>query len=74
MTSNQMRTDYPSSAPTTSDAWAMGAILFAAVMMMMSGAFQAMTGLVALFENEFYVTTPNYFSSSTRPPGDGSTC
>jgi hypothetical protein len=55
-----MRTDYPSSAPTTSDAWAMGAILFAAVMMMMSGAFQAMTGLVALFENEFYVTTPNY--------------
>ena len=33
MSSNQMRTDYPSSPPTTSDAWAMGAILFAAVMM-----------------------------------------
>jgi hypothetical protein len=60
MSSNQMRTDYPSGPQTTTDAWAMGAILFAAVMMMMSGAFQAMTGLVALFENEFYVTTPNY--------------
>jgi hypothetical protein len=58
--SNQMRTDYPSGAQTTTDAWAMGAILFAAVMMMMSGAFQAMAGLVALFENEFYATTPNY--------------
>jgi hypothetical protein len=60
MSSNQTRTNYPPSAQTTTDAWAMGAILFAAVMMMMSGAFQAMTGLVALFENEFYVTTPNY--------------
>jgi hypothetical protein len=40
--------------------WATGFIIFAAVMMMMSGAFQALAGFVALFEDEFYVTTPNY--------------
>ncbi|WP_454858158.1 DUF7144 family membrane protein [Promicromonospora soli] len=40
--------------------WATGFIIFAAVMMMMSGGFQALTGFVALFEDEFYVTTPNY--------------
>lgn len=41
-------------------AWATGFIIFAAVMMMLSGAFQALAGLVALFEDEFYVTTSNY--------------
>ncbi|MFC8798492.1 hypothetical protein ACFT2C_12230 [Promicromonospora sp. NPDC057138] len=40
--------------------WATGFIIFAAVMMMLSGAFQALAGLVALFENEFYVTTSDY--------------
>jgi hypothetical protein len=40
--------------------WAVGFIVFAAVMMMMTGAFQALAGLVAIFENEFYVATRNY--------------
>jgi hypothetical protein len=40
--------------------WAIGFIVFAAVMMMMTGAFQALAGLVAIFENEFYVATRNY--------------
>ena len=40
--------------------WAMGFIVFAAVMMMMTGAFQALAGLIAIFENEFYVATRNY--------------
>lgn len=40
--------------------WAMGLILFAAVMMMMAGVFQAFAGLVAIFENEFYVATRDY--------------
>jgi hypothetical protein len=40
--------------------WAVGFILFAALMMIMVGFFQFFTGLVALFENEFYVTTRNY--------------
>jgi hypothetical protein len=29
-------------------------------MMIMSGIFQAIAGLVAIFENEFYVATRNY--------------
>jgi hypothetical protein len=40
--------------------WAVGFILFAAVMMIVAGGFQVFTGLVALFENEFYVATRNY--------------
>jgi hypothetical protein len=40
--------------------WAVGAVLFAGVMMVMSGGFQVFSGLVALFEDEFYVTTRNY--------------
>jgi hypothetical protein len=39
---------------------AVGFILFAAIMMLMSGIFQAIQGLVAIFENEFYVATRNY--------------
>ncbi|RZU19123.1 hypothetical protein EV645_1331 [Kribbella rubisoli] len=39
---------------------ATGFIVFAGVMMIMSGAFQAIAGVVALFENEFYVATRNY--------------
>jgi hypothetical protein len=39
---------------------AVGFILFAAIMMIMVGVFQALQGLVAIFENEFYVTTRNY--------------
>jgi hypothetical protein len=30
------------------------------MLMIMAGAFQAFAGLVALFENEFYVATRNY--------------
>jgi len=40
--------------------WATGFILFAAMMMIMAGLFQALAGLVAIFENEFYVATRNY--------------
>jgi hypothetical protein len=40
--------------------WAVGVTLFAALMMLMSGLFQALAGLVAIFENEFYVSTRNY--------------
>ena len=40
--------------------WAVGFILFAAIMMIMAGTFQALAGLVAIFENEFYVATRNY--------------
>ena len=40
--------------------WAVGLILFAAIMMIMSGVFQALEGLIAIFQNEFYVATRNY--------------
>ena len=39
---------------------AVGFILFAAIMMIMTGAFQALSGLIGIFENEFYVATRNY--------------
>jgi hypothetical protein len=39
---------------------AVGLILFAATIMIMAGTFQAIQGLVAIFENEVYVATPNY--------------
>jgi hypothetical protein len=40
--------------------WAVGFILFAAIVMIMSGVWQALAGLVAIFENEFYLSTRNY--------------
>lgn len=39
---------------------AQGFIVFAGVMMILAGSFQTITGVVAVFEDEFYVTTPNY--------------
>ena len=39
---------------------AVGFILFAAIMMLMAGGFQALQGLIAIFENEFYVATRSY--------------
>jgi hypothetical protein len=39
---------------------AVGFILFAAIMMIMVGVFEAIQGLVGIFENEFYVPTRNY--------------
>lgn len=39
---------------------AVGFISFAAIMMIMVGVFQAIQGLIGIFENEFYVTTRNY--------------
>jgi hypothetical protein len=47
-------------ADQTTSGWAAGFILFAAIMMIMVGIFQALQGLVAIFENEFYVATRNY--------------
>jgi len=40
--------------------WAAGFALFAALMMIMAGVWQALAGLIAIFENEFYVATRNY--------------
>jgi hypothetical protein len=41
-------------------AMAIGAIMFAGIMMMMSGVFSAISGLVALAKDDFYIVLPNY--------------
>jgi hypothetical protein len=53
---------YPSAgrADQATSGWAVGFILFAGIMMIMVGIWQALQGLVAIFENEFYVATRNY--------------
>jgi len=40
--------------------WAISGIVFAASMMVLIGTFQALAGLVALFNDDFYVVTRNY--------------
>jgi hypothetical protein len=40
--------------------WAVGAVAFAGTMMVLIGVFQALAGLVALFNDEFYVVSANY--------------
>jgi hypothetical protein len=40
--------------------WAVGFVIFAATMMMLIGSFQAIAGLAAIFEDEFFVVGPNY--------------
>ncbi len=39
---------------------ARGLIFFAGILMIMAGGFQTLAGLVALFEDEFYVATRDY--------------
>src|SRR5215204_1481082 len=52
--------DAYSRAGRQTSGWAVGLIMFAAIMMIMVGVFQALQGLIAIFQNEFYVATRNY--------------
>jgi hypothetical protein len=40
--------------------WAVGGVAFAATMMTLIGVFQALAGLVAIFDDNFYVVARNY--------------
>jgi hypothetical protein len=40
--------------------WAVGGVVFAASMLTLIGVFQVLTGLVALFNDEFFVVARNY--------------
>jgi hypothetical protein len=40
--------------------WATSGLVFAATMMTLAGTFQALAGLVALFNDEFFVVSRNY--------------
>jgi hypothetical protein len=46
--------------PQEDEAKGAGWIMFAGVMMITIGIFQAFTGLVAIINDEFYVITPDY--------------
>ena len=53
--------EYQSQAPREPvSGWATAGLAFAAVLMMVVGIFQGIAGLAAIFENEFFVVTPNY--------------
>jgi uncharacterized membrane-anchored protein YitT (DUF2179 family) len=54
---------HPSRSATHSregNAWGSSLTMFAGIVMIMTGTFQGFQGLVALFENEFYVVTRKY--------------
>jgi hypothetical protein len=40
--------------------WAIGGMTFAASMLVLVGCFQALAGLVAIFDDDFFVVTRNY--------------
>jgi hypothetical protein len=40
--------------------WAVGGTVFAATVLMLVGIFQSIAGLVAIFDDNFYVVTRNY--------------
>ena len=47
-------------SPGEPSGWALGGIAFAATIMTLAGMFQAIAGLVAILDDEFYVVTRNY--------------
>ncbi|HET6755687.1 MAG TPA: hypothetical protein VFH23_17250 [Jiangellaceae bacterium] len=56
----QTTSDYGSRAEPPPSGAAVGFTVFAGVLMLMVGGFQAFAGLVGILENEFYAATPNY--------------
>jgi hypothetical protein len=40
--------------------WAVGGAVFAAVLMMVAGAFQVIAGITAIVKDQFFARTPNY--------------
>ena len=51
---------YGPNTPDEPSGWAIGGIAFAATILTLIGVFQAIAGLVAIFDDEFYVVTRNY--------------
>jgi hypothetical protein len=46
--------------PPEASGWAVGGTVFAACILMLVGVFQSIAGLVAIFDDNFYVVTRNY--------------
>jgi uncharacterized membrane protein len=49
-----------STGPDEVSGWAVGGVVFGATVLMLIGVFQAIAGLVAIFDDDFYVVTRNY--------------
>jgi uncharacterized membrane protein len=46
--------------PPEVSGWALGGVAFAATVLIIIGLFQVIAGLVAIFDDDFYVVTRNY--------------
>jgi hypothetical protein len=53
-------TEYDPRRDPEATGWAIGGITFAATMLIIIGAFQAIAGLVAIVDDQFYVVARNY--------------
>ena len=51
---------YETSREPAVSGWVVGGITFAGTMLILIGMFQAIDGLVAIFNDNFFVTTSNY--------------
>jgi hypothetical protein len=49
-----------STEPRNVSGWAVGGTVFAATVLMLVGVFQGIAGLVAIFDDNFYVVTRHY--------------
>ena len=52
--------DYDRSDTPRVSGWAVGGITFAATILVLIGVFQTISGLVAIFDDDFYVVGRNY--------------
>jgi hypothetical protein len=52
--------DYPSTDHQMSPSWAQGISFFAGVLLIVGGGFQAIEGLAAIVNDEYFVVAPNY--------------
>jgi hypothetical protein len=50
----------PAQRTSALSGWALGGVAFAAVMLVLLGTFQTIAGIVAIVDDKFYVTSPNY--------------
>jgi hypothetical protein len=50
----------PQPADRSPSGWALGAIVFAGCILTLSGVLQILAGLVAIFDDDFYVVARNY--------------
>jgi hypothetical protein len=51
---------YETSREPEVSGWALGGVTFAAVLMILVGVFQAIAGLTAIIDDQFFVVTNNY--------------